>query len=294
MAGINNKDRFYLVDPGIGEKSDICPYSVFEDGRDVKAYIIPPDGYELSGFKFEPYHSPDHFYDGKVVAQFVKEKSFIETAKPHLWKYITALVAVIGIIVGLILFFGNRNKNHEVVYVEAESASTEAPATVDNSIKAIPTETVNTENVTEEAEAQETVAEPEAVVEQQATKEEPVNEEIVKEGVVNEEKEQTPVNEVVETEKAPLPTAEMTAQFKDEFWALIHQQESKMPTYGKLYRTYKEKAEGEEYKYLGWTILRSTNDFEVWSNILLSVPSDRISTVNNIDQLSKLLEEYEQ
>ena len=282
----NNKVHIYLVDPGIGEKSEICPYSVFEDGRDVQAYIMPPDGYELSGFKFESYESPDNFYDGKIVAQFVKEKNFLEIARPHLGKYITALVVIIGIIVGLILFFDNRNKEHEVVYVEAESASTEAPSTVENSIKTIPTEPVNTENVSE---AQEEVAEQETVAQQEVVKEEPVKEEIVKE-----EKEQTPVNEVVKTETAPLPTAEMTAQFKEEFWALIHQQESKMPIYGKLFRAYKEKAEGEEYTYLGWTILKSTKDFEVWSNILLSVPSDRISTVNNIDQLTKLLEEYEQ
>jgi len=278
-----NKVHIYLVDPGIGEKSEICPYSVFEDGRDVQAYILPPDGYELSGFKFEPYESPDNFYDGKIVAQFVKQKSFMEIARPHLGKYITALVVVIGIIVGIILLFSHRNNKKEEVVIEYPT--TEAVVTLNDSIDAIPTD---------EAEALEAVAEPEAVVEQQATKEEPVKEEIVKEEVVTEEKEQDPVNEVVETEMAPLPTAEMTTQFKEEFWALIHQQESKMPTYGKLFRTYKEKAEGEEYNYLGWTILRSTKDFAVWSNILLSVPSDRISSVNNIDQLTKLLEEYEQ
>lgn len=285
MADINinnKKDHFYLVDPGIGEKSDICPYSGFEDGRDVKAYIIPPDGYELSGFKFEPYDSPDHFYEGKVVAQFVKEKSFMEIARPHLWKYITALVAVIGIIVGLILFFGNR-KNHEVVYVEAESASTEVPATVDNSIKAIPTETVNTENVTEEAEAQEAVAEQEAVAQQEVVKEEPVKEEVIKEENVQTDEQQFSQEE----------QEELNAQFKEEFWALIHNQEKNMALYGRLFRAYKDKVECAEFKYMVNFILRNTSDFRAWNENLLSIPSDEIKNVTTIDQLTTLMEEYE-
>lgn len=270
----NNKKHFYFVDPGIGEKGEFCPYSSFEDGHDVKMYITPPEGYELSGFKFEPYDSPDDFYEGKVVAQFVKQKNFTQSVGPNFWKNIIAFVAVIGIIVGIIIFFFNRNNKRESVI---EYPTIEVVSTVDDS-KAI---------ITEEAEAQETAAEPEVVVEQKAVKEESVKEEVVKE-----EKVQTPAKEVVETEETPLPNDEMTAQFKEEFWTLIHQQENRMPTYGKLFRTYKEKVKGEEYRYLGWTILRSNKDFAVWSNILLSVPSDRISTVNNIDQLTKLLEEY--
>jgi len=271
----NNKNHFYFVDPGIGEKGEFCPYSSFEDGRDVKMYITPPEGYELSGFKFEPYDSPDDFYEGKVVAQFVKQDSFTEIVRPNLWKYIIAFVALIGIIVGIILFFFNRNNKTESVI---EYPVIEAVSIVDDSVKSI---------VSEEAKGQETAAEPEVVVEQKTVIDEPVKEEIVKE-----EKVQVPAKEVVKTEKAPLPTAEMTAQFKVEFWTLIHQQVNEMPVYGKLFRTYKEKAEGEEYRYLGWTILRSSKDFEVWNNLLLSIPPERISTVNSIDQLTKLLEEY--
>lgn len=271
----NNKKHFYYVDPGIGEKGEFCPYSSFEDGHDVKMYITPPEGYELSGFKFEPYDSPDDFYEGKVVAQFVKQDSFTEIVGPNFGKYIIAFVALIGIVVGIILFFFNLNNKRESVI---EYPVIEAVSIVDDSIKSI---------VSEEAKGQQTAAEPEVVVEQKTVIDEPVEEEVVKE-----EKVQAPAKEVVKTEKTPLPTAEMTAQFKEEFWTLIHQQENKMPAYGKLFRTYKEKAEGEEYKYLGWTILRSTKDFAVWSNLLLSVPPERISTVNNIDQLTKLLEEY--
>ena len=278
MADFINKDHVYLVDPGIGEKTVNCPYSIFEDGRDVKDCIIPPEGYELSEFKFEPYDSPDHFYDGKVVAQYVKQK----TVRPPLWKYITAAVAVIGIIAGIIIFFSIRNNKQEEVIVYPAA---EVVASLDDSIATTPTE---------EAEAQKTAGEPKAVVEQKATKEEPTKKEIVKEEVVKEEKEQAPAKEVVKAEETPLQADETTDQFKEEFWTLIHQQESKMPAYGKLFRTYKGQVEGEEYKYLGWTILKSTKDFAVWSDILLSVPSDRISTVNNIDQLTKLLEEYEQ
>lgn len=275
MADINNRDHIYLVDPGIGEKVTGCPYSIFEDGRDVKDCIIPPEGYELSEFKFEPYDSPDHFYDGKVVAQYVKQK----TVRPPLWKFITAAVAVIGIIVGIIMFFSIRNNKQEEVIVYPAA---EVVASLDDSIATTPTEVT---------EAQKTTVEPKAVVEQKAK---PVKEEVVKNEVVKEENVQAPAKEVVKTEETPLQTNETTAQFKEEFWTLIHQQESKMPAYGKLFRTYKGKVESEEYKYLGWTILRSTKDFAVWNDILLSVPSDKISTVNNIDQLTKLLEEYEQ
>lgn len=271
----NNKNHFYFVDPGIGEKGEFCPYSSFEDGHDVKMYITPPEGYELSGFKFEPYDSPDDFYEGKVVAQFVKQDSFTEIVRPNFGKYIIAFVALIGIIVGIILFFFNRDNKTESVI---EYPVIEAVSMVDDSVKAI---------VSEEAKGQETTAEPEVVVKQKTVIDEPVKEEIVKE-----EKVQVPAKEVVKTEKAPLPTAEMTAQFKEEFWTLIHQQVNEMPVYGKLFRTYKEKAEGEEYRYLGWTILRSSKDFEVWNNLLLSIPPERISTVNSIDQLTKLLEEY--
>lgn len=276
-----NKKRFYFVDPGIGEKGEFCPYSAFEDGHDVQMYITPPEGYELSGFKLEPYDSPDHFYEGKIVAQFIKkEESFTEIAGPNFWKFIIAFVAVISIIAGIIIFFINRNnKQKEVI----EYTAAEVVSTVDDSIKAI---------LPEEAIAQETAAEPEAVVEQKAVKEEPVEEKIVKEEVVEEEKVKTPVKEIVKDEETPLPTDEITAQFKEEFWTLIHQQENKMSAYGKLFRTYKKKVKGEEYKYLGWTILKSNKDFEAWSNSLLRVPSDRISTVNNIDQLTKLLEEF--
>jgi len=294
------KDRFYFVDPGIGEKQDYCPYSAFEDGHDVEEYITPPRGYEFSGFKLEPFDSPDPFYEGKLVAQFVKEEGFLEIGGP--WKFIIA-IALIGIIAGII-FFINRNNKQEVVI---EHPATEVVSTVDDSNKAIPTET----------EAQEATAEPEAVVEQEAVTEEPVEEEIVQEEViqeevvqeeviqeeviqeeviqeevVKEEKVQTPAKEVVETEETPIPTAEMTAKFKKEFWNLIHRQTSKMYVYGRLYKTYKEQVEGEEYEYLIWTILRSNEDFEDWCDMLLSVPSDRISTVKDIDQLTKLLEEY--
>lgn len=265
----NNKKHFYYVDPGIGEKGEFCPYSSFEDGHDVKMYITPPEGYELSGFKFEPYDSPDDFYEGKVVAQFVKQEDFTEIVGPNFGKYIIAFVALIGIVVSIILFFFNLNNKRESVI---EYPVIEVVSMVDDSIKAI---------VSEEAKGQEAVAEQKAVID------EPAKEEIVKE-----EKVQTPAKEVVKTEKTSLPTTEMTAQFKEEFWTLIHQQVNEMPVYGKLFRTYKEKAEGEEYRYLGWTILRSTKDFAVWSNLLLCVPPERISTVNSIDQLTKLLEEY--
>ena len=34
-------EKHYSIDPGEGKKMDGCPYSTFEDGRDVQDFIIP-------------------------------------------------------------------------------------------------------------------------------------------------------------------------------------------------------------------------------------------------------------
>ena len=48
---------------------DGCPYSLYEDGHDVKDYIIPPKGYEFVGFKLVELPN-NQIYDGKLVAQY--------------------------------------------------------------------------------------------------------------------------------------------------------------------------------------------------------------------------------
>ena len=58
-----NKERRFSIDPGKGKKMDGCPYSVYEDGQDVKEYIIPPKGYKFKGW-----------YKGAAPYGFEREK----------------------------------------------------------------------------------------------------------------------------------------------------------------------------------------------------------------------------
>ena len=61
------KERRFSIDPGRGKKMDGCPYSIYEDGHDVKDYIIPPKGYIFKGFRFDP-DASNQIYDGKLIA----------------------------------------------------------------------------------------------------------------------------------------------------------------------------------------------------------------------------------
>ena len=47
------RERRFSIDPGKGKKMDGCPYSNYEDGRDVREYNIPPKGYIFKGFHFD-------------------------------------------------------------------------------------------------------------------------------------------------------------------------------------------------------------------------------------------------
>lgn len=90
-------EKHYSIDPGEGKKMDGCPYSTFEDGRDVQDFIIPPKGYVFSGFRFDP-NSSNQIYDGKLIAQYEKE-AFNERLKSNLWKFILAFVIIVAIAV---------------------------------------------------------------------------------------------------------------------------------------------------------------------------------------------------
>ena len=92
-------ERRFSIDPGKGKKMDGCPYSIYEDGRDVKDYIIPPKGYVFKGFRFDP-EASNQIYDGKLIDIYEKE-SFNQKMMSQLWKFILAfaIIAVIAIIV---------------------------------------------------------------------------------------------------------------------------------------------------------------------------------------------------
>ena len=59
------EEKKYSIDAGPGKKMDGCPYSNYEDGHDIKDYIIPPKGYVFTGFIFDP-DAKNQIYDGKL------------------------------------------------------------------------------------------------------------------------------------------------------------------------------------------------------------------------------------
>ena len=65
------EEKHYSIDPGRGSKMEGCPYSFYEDGRDVVEYIIPPKGYVFTSFRFEPLPG-NQIYDGKLIAEYEK------------------------------------------------------------------------------------------------------------------------------------------------------------------------------------------------------------------------------
>ena len=60
-------EKRYSIDPGKGKKMPGCPYSIYEDGRDVKDYIIPPKGHVFVGFKYDPDANPAIFANSRHV-----------------------------------------------------------------------------------------------------------------------------------------------------------------------------------------------------------------------------------
>ena len=82
-------------------------------------------------------------------------------------------------------------------------------------------------------------------------------------------------------------------QFHQELWELIHQKESNMRTYKKLYNKYKKShLKNKEYFYLYLTILENTSGFEEWKANLVKIPDDKLKSINTIDALKQKLEEY--
>lgn len=270
----DTKERIYFVDPGIGEKSENCPYSQFDDGRDVTAYIYPPEGYEFKEFKSEPYSGDDHFYDGKIVAQYEKV-NFIDTIRPDMWKYVLSAFIIIGLLVALIITVFNKPKTQTGITPENAIAEKVEPVAENHEEPAAETiayDTVNSEETLEQT-AEVTVP--------------PVE---TKEETKSEAKEEP----AIDATQAFSPDAD--AQFKKEFWNLIQQQETNRAAYGKLFKAYKgmiSKADCEEYTYMYKTILKSAVDFKKWNEKLCKIPSDKIKTVQTIDGLKGLLKEYE-
>jgi len=253
------KERRFSIEPGKGKKMDGCPYSIYEDGHDVKDYIIPPKGYIFKGFRFDP-DASNQIYDGKLIAIYEKE-TFNQKMMSQLWKFILAfaIIAVIAIIA--ILAAGvfkdpspkpNRPTNETTAVVEPNEP---APVVV---VDTTVTEAVDTTSVSEE---------------------QPVE----------------TVNEVAEEqEETPQPVADdPNVLFKQAFWTLIHQRTILMDSYDTLYKDNKGKVEGEEYDYLRYTILKNSTAFKEWTGKLQKIPASELETINTVNDLKSKLKEIE-
>ena len=306
MTTNTDNKHIYYVDPGIGTKSQTCPYTHYQDGRDVYQYVFPPKGYEITGFKLEPYES-DKFYDGKIVAQYEKI-TFSDKLADNLWLYILAAIAFIGVLAVLAFYvfdFPRKPSPTQQVKPTASSFIVDTPA--QEQVSDTPINDENTlivedvkENVIDELPETEEVA-VEEVAEVETT--EPVKEEISQEEATPIEKTDKPQEkEIVEkSEPEPVATQEeqptevlTKEQFHKEFWNLIHNKESHMRTYGNLYRKYKSlNLKTREFYYLYLTILENTTAFSSWKDKLLNIPSDELKSIQSINALNEKLEEYE-
>lgn len=313
------REHFYYVDPGIGKKRSGCPYTFFKDGRDVRLYIQPPRGYELVDFKYEPFESDD-FYDGKIVAQYKKLPFFIRLRKDPVLLSVTVL-CIIGVVGGLYYYFNDSQHDPATEMYPIRNIKTETDvllddttqAQVDTSLAIIDTAmiVVDSSMIADTSMITEGILDTVPETEEIAT-EEVVVEEIKEETVTVKEEEIAPVKEVVEpkekveeiTPKPELkaeptqeaqPTETLTKeQFRQEFWSLIHHKETKMRTYGDLYRKYKDQNfKNKEFFYLYLTILENGYAFDAWKNNLLNIPDDELKSIRTISALTEKLEEYE-
>ena len=252
------KERRFSIEPGKGKKMDGCPYSIYEDGHDVKDYIIPPKGYIFKGFRFDP-DASNQIYDGKLIAMYEKE-TFNQKMMSQLWKFILAFAIIAVIAVIAILAAGvfkdpspkpNRPANESVAVVEPNE-----PAPV-VAIDTTETETADNTNVSEE---------------------QPVE----------------AVTEVVEVqEETPQAVADdPNEQFKQAFWTLIQQRTILMDSYDNLFKDNKGKVEGEEYDYLRYTILKNSTAFKEWTAKLQKIPASEIASINTVNDLKNKIKEY--
>lgn len=259
-------EKHYSIDPGRGEKMDGCPYSSYEDGHDVKDYIIPPKGYDFVGFRFEPLIN-NQIYDGKLVAQYEKS-SFQDRLTSNLWKILIPIfiVAVIAVVVVLAV---SIFRNPKPAKPKPKQPETEMIITPTDTLSTLVEDTTALVVVTEE-EASDVILNLTDSVQQQN-----VNQDVTEE------------NNAVAVESDP------TKQFKQEFWTLIHQRTIMMDPYDALFKEYKNKAEGEEYDYLRFTILKDYSTFKVWYGKLHKIPVSELETINTITDLKNKLDSIE-
>ena len=255
-------EKRYSIDPGKGKKMDGCPYSNFQDGHDVQEYIIPPKGYVFSGFRFDP-DAKNQIYDGKLYALYTKEPFKIRL-KSNSWKFL--LILVIVLVVGLIIllslgvFKGSKSSSNtpQKPKTEAEAKSNTEHLKTDNSLT----------NYNESNNKP-----------QQSDK-----------GTENDKGNQGEEKPVVQPQETSQPTeTEPNARFKQEFWDLIHNREPSMDVYTDLYNKYKADANGEEFDYLRFTILKNFVSFKEWFAKLKLIPDRQLTSMTSVSELSQAI-----
>ena len=257
------KERRFSIDPGKGKKMDGCPYSVYEDGRDVKEYIIPPKGHVFKGFRFDP-DASNQIYDGRLIAIYEKEP-FNQKVMSNMWKFILAFV-IIAVIAIIVILAAGVFKDP----TPKPSRPSKEPATV-----------VKTDD---------TEKEKESIIEQEETA-------TVDANITTEPQPAETIPEVTEQQEEQQEVAPQTAsddpnvQFKQAFWSLIHQRTIMMDPYDALFKEYKNKVEGEEYDYLRFTILKDYPSFKEWYLKLHKVPVSELEGINTISELKNKLNE---
>ena len=302
----NITEKRYYIDPGKGEKKYTCPYSCYEDGRDAKEDIVPPKGYVLKGFKFEP-HSSDKYYDGKLIAEY-ERAPFLVRLEQNKWKYIIALLAI-GIIIAVLYILGVFSKPNPPhtppVRPLVTTDSLRADAPVVDSTLALADSVINSDTVALIADNS-TTPKDEPKVEVPAVKEEkPIQKEeattpaaketapAVKEATPA-EKENKKVEEqqqnTVQTQEAESPDNTPTAKFKQEFWKMIHNKNGQMNSYDALFNKYRGRTKCQEYEYLRKTILHNTAAFKAWRSKLFSIPDSDLQSITTIDALQQQIQ----
>lgn len=247
-------ERHFSIDAGMGTKMEGCPYSLYEDGRDVEEYIVPPKGYVFTGFKFVPL--PDNqIYDGKLVAQYEKEPLKVRMLSVL---NVLAWILIIGLVIGLITVL---------------TISVFNPKKPQNREKAPRSESLVADTTTQ------SFADTTSLQGQDPT------------DISNDTLLPIAEEEAVAEDAAPTLESNDNLKFQQEFWELIHQRNVLMDSYDGLYKQYKGKVSGEEYDYLRFTILKDSPSYLEWSRKLRKMPTDELATIESVDVLKSKLKD---
>ena len=244
-------EKHFSIDAAEGEKMDGCPYSLYEDGHDVKDYIIPPKGYKFIGFKCVMLPE-NRIYNGKLVAQYEKEP-LSNRIKSNLKYIIVGVVAliIIGIIIALVSKpSDNKPKTPKKQKVEEVAQSCEAIEKQENT----ETETVTADSISE------TVA------------------------ITENTPEVTPTETVVSS----TPDEMFKQEFWGLIHQKTLQMDPYTDLYNK-YKS--EGVSGEEFEYLRLTILKDWPTFKDWYGKLRKISKSDLESLNTVNDLITKLNE---